>query len=209
MKTAAQILKKINTVETLYGKNKELERIKKIITKTQQEDEDFHKRFFWDYESSRWDIAINKKVREFIRKQLKVKGRILDFGAGSFCYVKGSVACDLSFLMLRRNKAKLKVLYHFHDKQLPFRDKSFDAVLLVFVVDYIDNLNLLFKEAKRVLKKGGKVVVVQSRTQGIYNKMKQKQLTKQQLEKIMQKHFKTTSFTKTFQKREFDFLIGK
>ncbi|MEM3126816.1 MAG: class I SAM-dependent methyltransferase [Candidatus Woesearchaeota archaeon] len=209
MKTAEQILKKVKATELLYGKNKELEKIRKIITKTKKEEEIFHKRFFWDYESSRWDIAINKEIRNFIKQQLKVKGRILDFGAGSFCYIKKSIACDLSFLMLKKNKVKLKVLYHFHDKPLPFRDKSFDNVLLIFVVDYIDNVDLLLREIKRILKKDGKVVVVQSKTQGIYNKIKQKQITKQQLEKIMQKHFKVISFTKKFQKKSFDFIVGE
>jgi len=208
-KNPEQILKKIKAIETLYGENKDTLRLKKELVSFQKQDDVFRKQFFWDYESSRWDATINKKVREFIKKQIKVKGKILDFGSGSFCYFKKSIVCDLSFLMLRKNKSKLKVLYQFHNKPLPFKDKSFDNVLLIFVVDYIDNLDLLFSEIKRILRKNGKVIVVQSKTQGIYNKMKKKQITKEQLERIMKKHFKIESFSKEFQKKSFTFLIGK
>jgi len=209
MKTPEAILKKIKNLELKYGKIKDFEKIKKIIETTKKEEEQFHKNFFWNYESNRWDIAINKRVRQFIKKELKVKGRILDFGAGSFCYVNRSVACDLSYLMLKRNESRLKVLCHFHKKSLPFKDAVFDSVLLIFVVDYIKNLNLLFSEIKRVLKKKGKVVVVQSNTCGVYNEMKKKQLSQKQLEKVMRKYFKINSSEKIFQKKKFLFVVGE
>ena len=45
----------------------------------------------------------------------------------------------------------------------PFKDDSFDSVTMVFAVNYIENLNKVFFELKRVLKKDGNIVIVQSK----------------------------------------------
>lgn len=44
--------------------------------------------------------------------------------------------------------------------KLPFRDETFDCLVLTFVLGEIDDLDRAIKEMKRVLKKGGKVVVI-------------------------------------------------
>jgi hypothetical protein len=125
---------------------------------------------FWDVESYGWLLRIPKDIREFIKKDLlsriDTKKSNLSLGCGSYPYIENSVLVDFSENMLNsvpNEMAKEKVLHNLEDKTLPFKDNSFDSVNLVFVVDYIQNLKNLFKEIKRVLKKNGKLVIVQSK----------------------------------------------
>ncbi|MGE5106674.1 MAG: class I SAM-dependent methyltransferase [Sphingobacteriales bacterium] len=44
-------------------------------------------------------------------------------------------------------------------ENLPYKDMHFDFVLMVFCISYFDDLSAAFKEAKRVLKNGGALIV--------------------------------------------------
>lgn len=44
-------------------------------------------------------------------------------------------------------------------EHLPYKDRSFDFVLMAFCISYFENLPLAFKEAWRVLKEGGSLIV--------------------------------------------------
>ena len=115
---------------------------------------------FWDNEAAGWEQKISDKVRDGIKKELKdLKGLNLDIGSGSYAYVKNSVFLDLSFKMLKEIDGK-KVLCKFKDR-LPFKDNVFDSVTMIFVLNYLENLGLVFNEIKRVLKPKGKLVIVQ------------------------------------------------
>lgn len=44
--------------------------------------------------------------------------------------------------------------------RLPFKDETFDCIVMTFVLAEIDNLDRAIVEMKRVLKKGGKIIVI-------------------------------------------------
>ncbi|MFN5317207.1 MAG: ubiquinone/menaquinone biosynthesis methyltransferase, partial [Bacteroidia bacterium] len=76
---------------------------------------------------------------------------------------------DLSEKMLEvgRTKVARKKLNHIitlvkgDSEQLPYEDQSFDAVTVAFGVRNFENLSLGLSEMSRVLKKGGKVVILE------------------------------------------------
>ncbi|OGW85101.1 MAG: hypothetical protein A3C35_02635 [Omnitrophica bacterium RIFCSPHIGHO2_02_FULL_46_11] len=119
-------------------------------------------------------------LEAFWRKQLvreALRGfrcdSILDLGAGtgkslniflkahSFRYAAG---CDFSDRMLQKAKERLGdsavlVAGDFHE--LPFPDGSFDLVTGSFILRSVQDMNRFLSEAKRVLRKGGRVVFLE------------------------------------------------
>jgi ubiquinone/menaquinone biosynthesis C-methylase UbiE len=100
------------------------------------------------------------------------KGRILDIGCGPAVYTRDLVArdwnvcgMDLSSGMLKTAATNAASLggkpVRFTAAQateLPFRDSSFDAVLCVGVVSYVDSVPVLLREVRRVLRPGGQAI---------------------------------------------------
>ena len=89
--------------------------------------------------------------------------RILDIGSGSYSYLP-SVAFDCSEKMLAFNDMAREKVRGELEETWPFTDASFDFVTAVFVLNYLDNLDFVFSEARRVLDNGGKFFVVLSAT---------------------------------------------
>jgi len=115
---------------------------------------------------------INEEKIHFTEKQtiiIKEKdyiGRILDIGGGgegiiSQLYGDKVVAIDLSEEELKEapKNDSLKIIMDV--RQLKFLDEQFDIVTSFFTFMYINNedLNQVFKEIKRVLKPGGKLLI--------------------------------------------------
>src|SRR3989344_583834 len=101
------------------------------------------------------------------------RGRVLDVGCGTgayFKYFKGNeiYGIDLEdryFKLVDKNKYKAKkiVLKKADMRKIPFKDKSFDFVLSVLVLEYMKTnkeLKLAVEELKRVLAPGGTLIVV-------------------------------------------------
>ncbi len=121
-----------------------------------------HPQRFWNAEALCWRQRIDPRVREALQEELSfLKGRNLDFGAGSFSYVKNSVAVDFSEEMLQLNDAQEKFVADLEEPLL-FQEESFDSATMVFLLSYIKDVPRLLAEAKRVLKVGGQLVIVQS-----------------------------------------------
>jgi demethylmenaquinone methyltransferase/2-methoxy-6-polyprenyl-1,4-benzoquinol methylase len=82
---------------------------------------------------------------------------------------KKIIGLDLSEKMLEmgRKKVARKKLNHIitlvkgDSEQLPYEDQSFDAVTVAFGVRNFENLGLGLSEMSRVLKKGGRVVILE------------------------------------------------
>ncbi len=102
-----------------------------------------------------------------------VPARVLEIGAGTGRIGKAFVAAgdfyvgvDTSLAMLREFPAKLGscLLVQADGRQLPFRDCSFDLVLLMQVLSGVGDWQEILKEARRVLRPGGGVAVGQTRS---------------------------------------------
>ena len=117
---------------------------------------------FWNAEALSWRGRIERDVRKGIRRELAfLKGKNLDLGCGSYSYIPNSAALDFSSEMLLINEAQEKITANL-EEPLPVAHESFDSVSMVFVANYIRNVDQLLGEAKLALKVGGKLAIVQS-----------------------------------------------
>jgi SAM-dependent methyltransferase len=94
-----------------------------------------------------------------------LRGRdILEVGCGEGMMFDGTgtqpVQMDVSVTRVSRAAGKGRLLLCGDGYDLPFADQSFEAVLLVAVLEHTREPWRLLAEANRVLKPGGKVVIV-------------------------------------------------
>ncbi|GEM_PF-1798404 len=95
---------------------------------------------------------------------------ILEVGCGTGMYtvywVRPSIklyGLDISRGMLKRSADKIDSINTFFiegdAEHLPFRDRSFDAVLSVNTIEHLDDVRVALKEIARVCQDGGKIVL--------------------------------------------------
>ena len=82
------------------------------------------------------------------------------------------IALDIAEEMIRKAKDKClgEKIYFIHASvnSIPLRDEIFDAVTIVSTLDHIEDPTPVLKEAKRVLKRGGRIFIQNSiREEGI------------------------------------------
>lgn len=98
-----------------------------------------------------------------------IKGRILDAGCRTGGLIplcpEGSIGIDIDKEELEKAKAKgINVKYMDLNKTLDFPDNYFDAVALGNVIEHVKNPLNTLKECKRILKEGGKLVLLTPNT---------------------------------------------
>jgi ubiquinone/menaquinone biosynthesis C-methylase UbiE len=109
-------------------------------------------------------------IRSAIWKATRVpnRPRVLDLGAGTGRIGKAFVAAgdlyigiDLSFSMLREFRANSRSarLAQADGQQLPFRDGSFELVILIQVLSGTGNWKGILSETRRILQTGGAIVL--------------------------------------------------
>lgn len=90
--------------------------------------------------------------------------RILEIGCGEGMMFDGTgihpVQMDISMTRIERARGKCRRLFCADGYQLPFRDASFEVVLLVAVLEHAREPWRVLAEARRVLRSGGRVVMV-------------------------------------------------
>jgi SAM-dependent methyltransferase len=152
---------------------------------------------FWDVEAMSWKTKVPSFVRLFIRKELlkKVPFKKLNLalGSGSCPYIEDSVLVDFSSEMLKAVepsvKFRKKIVHDLDKGKLPFGNNSFDSVTMVFVVNYLGKIEKVLKEVFRILKKRGKLIIVQSAKMldDWYVKKEKKQWKTEELSKLLKK----------------------
>lgn len=93
---------------------------------------------------------------------------ILDFGCGSNSFlltsikenIKAGFGLDYDVEEIK-NENLIYINYKFNDGKLPFENNFFDKIFLLAVLEHIEieQVNMLFLEFKRILKKRGKIVL--------------------------------------------------
>ncbi|MCI0402769.1 MAG: class I SAM-dependent methyltransferase [Acidobacteria bacterium] len=110
--------------------------------------------------------AIRSAILQATRKQ--APARVLDLGAGTGRIGKAFVAADdfyvgvdssLGMLQEFLLSTRTPCLAQADGQRLPFRDGAFDVVMLMQVLSGSGNWHGLLSEARRVLRRGGAVVV--------------------------------------------------
>lgn len=114
------------------------------------------------------DILWRKKMAQVVGNNGKL---VLDLAAGTgdsarAVLKKGNkvVGVDISFEMLRVAKRKIRnnfTAISASAYQLPFRDECFDAVTCAFGIRNMHETDKALKEINRVIKKGGKLVILE------------------------------------------------
>lgn len=172
---------------------------------------------FWDVEALTWLIKIPKHIRQFIRMELlkKIKPGSLNLalGSGSYPYIKESVLLDYSEKMLEQVaiKYKKKIIHDIQEIPWPFKNNSFDSITAVFIINYLKNLRQVFKEAKRVLKPKGKIIIIQSAKPlgEFYRTIESKQYKPEEIIKALkQNKFMTTLKEKKIKRTSLVFIEG-
>ncbi len=159
------------------------------------------------------------KVCEIISKKLNGVNNLLDIGCGDgflvSCLAKKLnskiVGLDIlteGFVKAHNQCKKFDVCNLIecirgdaHNMKM-FKDNEFDAVTLVYALHHMNNLNVVLKETKRVLKSGGKIVLVEY----IVRKRRSKchKFVEEEVSKIMRNaEFRNT----TIQKLEDDIIL--
>ncbi len=96
------------------------------------------------------------------------RGEIILFSAKKGAYATGidyaTEAIKLAKLLQSKQPKNIKKRMSFHKmdaKRLSFKNSSFDIITLTDVVEHLypEELDMVFKEIKRVLKRGGKLVI--------------------------------------------------
>lgn len=117
-------------------------------------------RFYPDY------VSENDVFADCVARNLKKDSIVLDAGCGSgifFPYswkqrVRFLVGCDMSSGLTRN--ANLTSAVSADLRELPFATESFDLIFSRYVLEHLDSPQRVFDELARVLKPGGKLIVL-------------------------------------------------
>jgi len=99
---------------------------------------------------------------EAIRMLLPNPGRGLEIGVGSGLFAAPlgiRIGVEPSIAMAERAKERGITVVKGVAEALPFKDNEFDTALMVTTVCFLDDLDLAFLEAFRVLKPGGAFII--------------------------------------------------
>ncbi|MBW3015151.1 glycosyltransferase [Candidatus Woesearchaeota archaeon] len=110
-----------------------------------------------------WQRKRHKVIMRMIPAEFKAKDKaILDVGCGSskiMQQLNQGIGLDILFKKLRYLKKTNKYLSQGSVFALPFKDDKFDIVICSQVIEHIPADDIIFTELKRVLRKGGILII--------------------------------------------------
>ncbi len=150
--------------------------------------EQYWSRFADTFEQQIKYVAGSENIKEVIQtlESLDLTGRILETGCGTGMYsktiaekAKHLTSCDYSEEMLTVASRNLSDLPNTTTTKedcmnLSFSDNTFDSVILINILHIIQDPETTLKEAKRVLKPEGRLIIISFTTYGMsfINKIK-------------------------------------
>jgi SAM-dependent methyltransferase len=106
--------------------------------------------------------SVYRRYVLYPKLKLHLKGKVLDVGCGigdMLSYRKNIIGVDVNPLNVDFCKKRQLKAYIMKPNIIPFRDETFDTVLLDNVLEHIKKPSLLFKEIRRVLKPDGLLLI--------------------------------------------------
>jgi ubiquinone/menaquinone biosynthesis C-methylase UbiE len=169
-------------------------------------------------------------ILDFLKNNLDAKKKILDAGCGEGRFSKYFIekgvnitSMDFSEEYVRLAKKKIgkgKFIVGSVTK-LPFKDKSFDYIFSVDVLQHVPDLKKAIREFHRVLKKGGVLIVIDKNKFGVHRKyliphrliQKCKEMTGWRYSGFRERWFSPKKFreelAKRFKEAKFEYLMEK
>ncbi len=127
----------------------------------------------WQLQIARKSLKKKEKI-DMIRKDISVAPAdvLLDLGCAQgilsyFLRQKGGfwVSADLDFANVKSSQALLENnLVQMGEASLPFKDGAFDQVVCLDYLEHVDDDDLTLAEIRRVLKEGGRLILVTPHT---------------------------------------------
>ncbi|MBI2886852.1 MAG: class I SAM-dependent methyltransferase [Chloroflexi bacterium] len=113
-----------------------------------------------------WRFGQERRLA-LVRRYVPLEGRrVLDIGCGLGIYVRkfqelseGACGIDVEFDRVREGAKFVPNLMVARGEDLPYRDGSFDVVFLNEVLEHVEDDRQTLREASRVLRPGGHVVI--------------------------------------------------
>ena len=96
-----------------------------------------------------------------LKKTIPSYGIGLEIGVGTGRFASElnlSYGIDPSFEMLKIAKKRGVATVKAIGEQLPFKDDSFDFILITFTLSFVNDISMVFQEITRVVKRGGYVI---------------------------------------------------
>jgi ubiquinone/menaquinone biosynthesis C-methylase UbiE len=121
--------------------------------------ERYYKRYDSWYDKNRFSY---QSELEAIKKVLPQRGKGLEVGVGTGRFASGlgiKYGVDPSKNMIKIAKKRGINARLGFGEYLPFKDSTFDYVLIIITLCFTKNPRQVLKEAKRVLKKNGKIII--------------------------------------------------
>lgn len=91
--------------------------------------------------------------------RIELRGKVLDLGGVKGSSYLSSFKGEFSVTTLNLDKSVNPDIVHDLEHPLPVGDETYDHILLINVLEHIFEYDALLSEAKRVVKKGGSVIV--------------------------------------------------
>ena len=126
----------------------------------------------YDEDLREWDYKAPNYAAELLRQYASQNHAILDAGCGTgltgkalkragFDDITGIDLSSTSLNIAEQLNIYKSLLVHDIQRPLPFTENSFDALICIGVLTYIENTRSLFKEFCRVVRTGGYIVFSQ------------------------------------------------
>lgn len=115
------------------------------------------------------DVRMKEEERlmNLVRKHVKQDSSVVDLGCGTSYYTGfNAIGIDLDKEMLKRADLEHKILANY--SYCPFKDESFDAVVMCHSLEHTNLPGKPLKEANRILKKGGIIGVSVPNLRGLH-----------------------------------------
>ena len=118
-------------------------------------------------------------ILDFLKRNISPKDKILDAGCGEGRFSKYFIGDERDITSMdfseeyvrlaKKNVGKGKFVVG-SVTEIPFKDNSFDCIFSVDVLQHVPDLKKALSEFHRVLKKGGKLIIIDKNKFGIHRK---------------------------------------